>query len=445
MVWLLTPQDLAGTVSVDLEKTLTLGRLTASPPDQIWDVLVIGAGPAGSLVATLAARQGLRVLLVEKRAFPRDKVCGGCLNGAALDVLYRAGLLERVWRASGVWIERFDLTALGARLTVPLSGGMAISRAKFDQILVAAAAEAGAEFQDLTLATVLPENSSGASRGFRTVSVHHAGSAERIVAARIVVAADGLENRCLSRLPGFGTLTHPRSHVGLAARAGVSLAGCAPAAGTIAMAVGRDGYVGMVRDETQTVHLAAAVAPGRLRAAGGPPECVAAILRESGGPFDAELEGLAWQGTGTLTHQARRLAGDRVFVVGDAAGYVEPFTGEGIAWALLGAERLVPRLIASVANWQDSNAAQWSTALNHLLRRRRWLCRCLTAGLRFPSLVPVLVRGLARSPGCAKWLAARLDPRPERTRQLALLLQTIVPETSHPGGRDLAGRAGDAA
>ena len=65
-----------------------------------WDAIVIGAGPAGALSATLLARQGLSVLLVERRAFPRRKVCGGCLNARALASLDRAGLGLRV-RALG--------------------------------------------------------------------------------------------------------------------------------------------------------------------------------------------------------------------------------------------------------------------------------------------------------------------------------------------------------
>ena len=57
-----------------------------------WDALVIGAGPAGSVTARELARRGRRVLLVDRATFPRSKVCGGCLNGAAIRTLERLGL-----------------------------------------------------------------------------------------------------------------------------------------------------------------------------------------------------------------------------------------------------------------------------------------------------------------------------------------------------------------
>ena len=57
-----------------------------------WDALVIGAGPAGSVAARELARRGCRVLLVDKATFPRPKVCGCCVNGAAIRALERLGL-----------------------------------------------------------------------------------------------------------------------------------------------------------------------------------------------------------------------------------------------------------------------------------------------------------------------------------------------------------------
>jgi flavin-dependent dehydrogenase len=107
-----------------------------------WDAIVIGAGPAGAMAARELAAAGTRVLLVEKRSFPRDKVCGGCLNGRALSILRAAGLGALVARSGGVALGELQLRAGGrpARLALPV--GVALARARLDEELVATATAA---------------------------------------------------------------------------------------------------------------------------------------------------------------------------------------------------------------------------------------------------------------------------------------------------------------
>ena len=112
-----------------------------SAPD--WDVIVIGAGPAGALAAHQLARRQLRVLLVEKRAFPRWKICGSCLNGVALRALEQAGLGHLVAELAAVPLERIRLGLQGRQLELALPAGRSLSRGRLDLALCEAAVAAG--------------------------------------------------------------------------------------------------------------------------------------------------------------------------------------------------------------------------------------------------------------------------------------------------------------
>lgn len=388
------------------------GFAPAALPRSLWDVVVIGAGLAGSLTALLASRAGARVLLVEKKALPRDKVCGGCLNTAALGVFERAGLLSGLAGLGGSWIERYELFAGGPPMRIPLAGGVSLSRSRLDGWLVDQARQAAVHCLDQVQAQVIDRPDSQSPT--RVVGLSRTGQSPQQVEARLVVVADGLAHASLQNQPGFVDRVAPRSHVGLAARAALPSAATSPDRGTIAMAVGAGGYVGLARDESGDVHLAAAVDPRFLRSAGGPAACVAAILGQAGHPLQGACADLSWMGTGPLTHQLHPAADHRLFVVGDALRYVEPFTGEGMAWALQGAERLAPLLRRALAAWRPEFIAEWNQPPR--FGRGVW-CRTLTSALRFPWLVRPVVAGLRHSPRLARHLAAAIDPPSALTRE----------------------------
>ena len=100
------------------------------------------------------------------------------------------------------------------------------------------------------------------------------------------------------------------------------------------MAVGKGGYVGLVRVEDGGLNAAAAFERRFLRVCGGPAGAASRILSGSGFPAVSAFGEAEWRGTVALTRTTRPVAADRVFLIGDATGYVEPFTGEGMAWAL---------------------------------------------------------------------------------------------------------------
>jgi flavin-dependent dehydrogenase len=376
----------------------------------MWDAIVIGAGPAGTLSACLLARVGLRVLLVERKRFPRPKVCGGCLNAQALGALARAGLEDRVRALGATRVHTLRLHQHSRTAVMSLPPGLAVSRHALDAALAAAAVEAGCTFLTETAALVVPEGDEPWRAGWRRVSLQPRHGQRVMASARAIVVADGLSHSSLRECPSF------RGRVSLAARIGV---GGEARPGTIAlepasitMAVGRHGYVGAVEVESGRVNIAAAIDPAVLKAGDTASGAIQAILAEAGVRVRTSLDGIGWMGTIPLTRRLPRPAARGVFVLGDAAGYVEPFTGEGMAWAFAGAEAVVPFVKRAVASHDPGLEGEWIRAYaKGIGREQRW-CQVVTRLLRVPAIVTPLVILLQRKPGLARPVLAHLAPRP---------------------------------
>ena len=107
---------------------------------------------------------------------------------------------------------------------------------------------------------------------------------------------------------------------------------------------------------------------------------------------------LPWRGTPPLTRQARQVAAERLFVVGDAAGYVEPFTGEGMAWALASGTAVAPIAARGAQQWRPQLIQQWTVAHRRAVTRRQTVCRAAAAVLRRPWLTRLTVRLLRQAP-----------------------------------------------
>ena len=111
--------------------------------DMLWDVLIIGAGPAGGLAALDCAKQGLRVMLVEQRSFPRWKVCGCCFNNQAQAILSSRGETTLFEDCGGQRLDSLRLGLRGREASLALPNGYVLSRERFDQALINAAIKAG--------------------------------------------------------------------------------------------------------------------------------------------------------------------------------------------------------------------------------------------------------------------------------------------------------------
>ena len=171
--------------------------------------------------------------------------------------------------------------------------------------------------------------------------------------------------------------------------------------GTIYMACHRDGYVGLVRLEDGRLDIAAALDGTAIKACGGMGALVAEVLRSSGLPVPATMAEAKWHGTARLTQRRQRVFGDRYFVIGDAAGYIEPFTGEGMAWALATGRAVVPLVLESLDAGTKLTGPAWERAQHNLIGNRMRLCRLVSRSLRSPLLVQLAIRLLAWAPSLA--------------------------------------------
>jgi len=422
---------------------------------RFWDVIVVGAGPAGAMAACELARRSLRVLLVDKSAFPRAKVCGCCLNGQALALLQARGLGSTISNLGAVPLRHLLLAAGGRQAILSLPAGLALSREVLDMSLANAAVEKGVVFLPNTNATLDAPIPSG-----RQVILRSNGH-EVLAKASVVLAADGLsgsfsaysfqetrfrgrdscrvagaersEAPALDDMRGQRRLSpgHPVPKNGPAG-ASPSRNGYLPVVSsdsrigaavvvergpafyqseTIYMACGTGGYVGLVRLEDGRLNIAAALDSQALRAIGHAGCLAAKILHQAGLPPVPDILQGAWKGTPRLTRHASLLAAERLFVLGDAASFVEPFTGEGIAWALQSAIAVAPLTARAVHDWKPNLEKEWTATFHRQVERRQIICR-LTAGLlRWPRLTTMLVRLLAFLPSLSSPVIRQLSAR----------------------------------
>jgi len=352
-----------------------------------WDAIVVGAGPAGSATALLLARGGARVLLLDRARFPRDKPCSEYLSPETTTLLRRlgGGIVEAVAAASHArltgmkvvapsgaeMIGRFDRT--GDRFS------FALPRTSFDTILRHAAETAGAVVREgVKVEDLLYDR--GAVGGVI------AGETYR---ARVVVGADGLRSVVARRLGGVRTSSPRRvaftAHV--ADVAGVSDVG--------EMHVGHEGYVGLgpIGYGVTTVAL---VLP--LRSLRSRPGFFEALDRFPGlaGRFDPRRVVRKVLATGPFAQWSRRSVapGGGALLVGDAADFFDPFTGQGIYSALRGAELAAAAISHTLAT--GASLETYARARRAAFTGKWLLERLIALGVGWPALVERVVGRLAR-------------------------------------------------
>lgn len=358
-----------------------------------WEALVVGAGPAGSMTAYQLARAGVEVLLVERAVFPRHKVCGCCLNQAGANILRNLAngtLLESVGAKP---LSRLRLHCGGRRAEVKLPGGCAVSRRRLDSALSKEAQSEGAIFLDGCHARL-----KGRTQSRSQIQLTQKSQAKRIE-ARVVVCADGLNGDTLRGQIRLKPQIRPNSRIGVSA---IVAQEDIRFPQTIVMSVAGSGYAGMVELEDGSLNVAAALDRGALADSGGQTgRAVGKIIREAGLDPPGALQNADWKGTAPLTRR-RNLAEKGIFVLGDSAGYVEPFTGEGMTWALVCGKMVVPFVLQALEAWHPALEESWGKAYHKALARRQRLCHWISQVLRRPSIFQILVRILGSKPHWAE-------------------------------------------
>ncbi len=373
------------------------------------DVLILGAGPAGSSLAIRLARAGHSVAIADRKDFPRPKPCGEFLSPECAPYLAELGVEEAVgalgpWQVRGMELHAGTDTALGRFRRLGTGGehalsGLGIRRDRFDDVLRQQAVACGATWLPRHDVVGLERDAGGRVVG---AVLRRAPADVVTIRARWVVGADGVHSR-IARDLGVQRTVPWLDRLALAAHfRGV------PGRPFAEVHLFPGGFFAAttVDDDVFSVNLVLDRTAVRNRPRGDWDTFVAGHFDHAPAMGD-RLRGARrlapWRGIGPLAHTTTRQTFPGAALVGDAAGYIDPLTGEGIYFALFGGRALAVgieraladprREVAALADYEAARRAE----LVPRLRASSWLQRALA----HPWLVRTFVRRAARWPAVA--------------------------------------------
>jgi flavin-dependent dehydrogenase len=325
----------------------------------MYDVIVCGAGPAGTVAATVLARGGARVLLLDRARFPRDKLCGDTMNPGTVAILRRLGLTGG-FEPEALPIDGMIVTGeRGVRVRAAYGDGargLAIERRTLDAALLRAAVAAGARVEEGVLVRgPLMESESRHARVRGIVMAGRDGRDLR-VPAPLVIAADGRRSR-LARAVGLAR--HPRRPRRWAI--GAYFDGVAGLTSFGEMHVRRGRYLGVAPLPSGPANVCLVLPrpsagrgrPGSIRIGLDAP---AALLHQAidADPDLRERFAHARRITepvvlGPLAVDVAAPGVTGLLLAGDAAGFIDPMTGDGLRFAVRGGELAAEVALAAFA------------------------------------------------------------------------------------------------
>ena len=320
------------------------------------DVIIVGGGPAGASTAYFLARAGLDVLLLDRARFPRDKPCAEYLSPQASRILSEMGALHLVEAAGAAQLAGMVIRAPnGSEIRGEFAAehgfrgfrdrGLALRRTVLDSILLERARRAGVRVEEGVRVTDLVRDAGGRVIGVRRSEPDGWASPRH---ARVVIGADGLRSLVANRLGLSHSSRWPRRlalvthYRGLR---GVSDVG--------EMHVGRDGYLGIADVGNGETNVALVVPADRGRAISTNRDQFfdrwIAACPQLAPRFAAAHRTSPIRATGPFASRAIRAWSPGAALVGDAADFFDPFTGEGMYAGLRGGELLAPFVIEAIA------------------------------------------------------------------------------------------------
>jgi flavin-dependent dehydrogenase len=416
------------------------------------EAIVVGGGPAGSVTAMLLAERGHRVLLLDKAHFPRHKACSEYVNPAGVGILTQLGFasdLDAVGahNVAGMLIHapggaRFLIdfaSAAAGRLPPPVeipppgrgrlpsrpggawgrdigrgqgSGGshaLGLSRYRLDAILLDGARAAGVEVREGAHVRAVLIDAGRVSGVEATID-----GGQETLRAPLTIGADGRFG-VVSRALGLDVLPRWPRRIGLVAhyRGVTGLDRCGE------LHVARHGYSGLAPLEDGLTNVAFVTSSAAIASRGSSLDDFFLAGLGAIPAVAAKLDGAQRVGTirgvGPMAHRARRVVGDGFLLIGDAAGFLDPFTGDGICEALHGALLAAP--VADAALRAGDLSAQ-SLEPYRDARRQAFDAR---------RKVGWLVQGFISAPPLMDYSSARLTRRPGVAMTLAGVLGGLYP------------------
>ena len=344
---------------------------------EIFDVAIVGGGPAGSSCAAFCARGGLRTLVLEREKFPREKVCGDCLNPSCWPVLQRLSLAQRVRDLPHYKLDSVEFIAIGGRnVIVDLPTGddceLSVKRSLFDALLLKHARELGAHVREETTVTALAHDENW--------KIETAGGEN--FSARILIGADG-RNSTVARLCNL--LPRParervalQAHIALPQNFGRR----------VVLQFLPEGYSGQAPVNETELNLCLV----------GTPPTISRLRKWAEGHFEITAN-QSWRTITPLTRSPVPCAHENVLFIGDAARVVEPFTGEGIYYAMQSGE-LAAIAISKIMRGEDQQATlrEFAGACAEMYRGRLWINRLARMAVLWPRAGSLFVRAAQIQP-----------------------------------------------
>ncbi|MDQ6737333.1 MAG: NAD(P)/FAD-dependent oxidoreductase [Gemmatimonadota bacterium] len=373
---------------------------------EFTQAIVVGAGPGGSSTAFHLAQNGIDVLMLDRASFPRNKVCAEYLSPQASRILSSMGAMEAIDKAGPAHLTGMRVRApngyeihgsFAARhgFRAFRDRGLAIPRSVLDEILVQRAQCAGARLVENTRVTDVLRDEYGRTCG---VAVINGEGERREIRAPLVIGADGLRSVVGRRLGLTRVSRFPR-RVAFVAHfrnvAGITEVG--------EMHVERDGYIGIADVGHGLTNVALVVSARSVREAASDSDAILDGWLGSHPHLAARFEGAERvervRATGPFASSTRRAWAHGAALVGDAADFFDPFTGEGVYSALRGGELLAPFAAEAAVSSPEAGAR----VLAEYERARRaefggkWLVEKLIAGtVAVPALINHAARALSR-------------------------------------------------